>query len=215
MVEDGRHRLHTGVVGTGVVGFDPVRARGLFVPVVNAPDEGRDQLHARLTAGHRLTKGKQQRQVAMDAFALELRRSLDALPGGGDLDQHPLAANALRLVQRHEATRPRHGGGGVKTQAGVHLGGHTPGHMLQDRLTKAHQQVVHHLIQRLPTVGRHGIAQHRGIVGLLHRFQDQGRVGGGILWPELRQLQKVAGVGDHGGVLLEGFELVHGGLNYL
>jgi len=26
---------------------------------------------------------------------------------------------------------------------------------------------------------------------------------------ELRQLMKVASVGDHGGVLLEGFELVH------
>ena len=41
----------------------------------------------------------------------------------------------------------------------------------------------------------------------LHGFQDQRRIGRRITRRELRQLQEVAGVGNHGG---EGFELVDG-----
>jgi len=44
----------------------------------------------------------------------------------------------------------------------------------------------------------------------LHRLEDQRRVGGGVLRLELGQLPEIAGVGDHGGDLLERLQLVHG-----
>jgi hypothetical protein len=51
--------------------------------------------------------------------------------------------------------------------------------------------------------------QQRRVLGLLHRLQDERRVGGGVLRRELRQLAEVAGVGHHGGEGLESIELVH------
>jgi len=86
----------------------------LFVPVVNPTHEGRNELHPGLRAGQRLAKGEQQRQVGADAAALELRCGLDALPGGGDLDQHPVAGHAFGLVERHQALGALDGGGGVE-----------------------------------------------------------------------------------------------------
>ena len=173
-----------------------------------------------LATGHGLAKREQQRQIATDAFTLEFGRGLNALPGRSDLDQHTLAGTALRLIQRHDATRPRHGGGGVKAQSRIHLGRHTAGNGFQNLTAETHQQVVHHRIQRLAPVRGHGLGQQGRVFGLLHRLQNQGRVGGRVLRLELGQLLEVAGVGDHGGELFEGVELVHGvylrrRLNYL
>ena len=43
-----------------------------------------------------------------------------------------------------------------------------------------------------------------------HGLENQRRVGGGVLRRKTADLLKIAGVGDHGGILLEGIELVHG-----
>ncbi len=58
-----------------------VLAGVLLVPVENAPDEGRNQRHARLGAGDRLMQPKEQCQVAVNAFLLQNLGSLDAFPG--------------------------------------------------------------------------------------------------------------------------------------
>ena len=63
----------------------------LLVPVEDAAHERRDELDAGLGAGHRLGEGEEQREVAVDALLLEFGGGLDALPGGGDLDQDALA----------------------------------------------------------------------------------------------------------------------------
>ena len=56
----------------------------------------------------------------------------------------------------------------------------------------------------------YGLGQQGGVFGFLDRLQDQRRVGRRVLRLELGQLLEVAGVGDHGGELFEGVELVHG-----
>ena len=100
VVDGGAPTVHAGVVGAGVRGFVPGGAGALLVPVVDAADEGRDQLHAGVAAGHGLREAEQQRQVAVDAFAFQHLGGADAFPGGGDLDQHALAADARGFVQR-------------------------------------------------------------------------------------------------------------------
>ena len=203
-------RLHAGVVGAGHRGLVPLGAGGLLVPVVDAADEGADQLDAGVAAGHRLAEGEQQRQVAADAFLLELARRLDAFPGGGDLDQHPLARDARGLVQRDQAVRTRDRGGSVEAQARVDLGRDAARHHLQDLQAEAHQHLVDDLVERAAAVRRHRLGQQRRVLGLLHRLQDQRRIGRRILRRELGELLEVAGVGDDGGELLELIELIHG-----
>ncbi len=59
----------------------------------------------------------------------------------------------------------------------------------------------------------HGLLQERRVIGLLHCLQDERWVGGRVLRAKLGELQKVTGVGHHGGQGFEGVELVHG-MNY-
>ncbi|MCY1538647.1 hypothetical protein D9M68_741990 [compost metagenome] len=116
----------------------------------------------------------------MDAIALQAGGGLNAFPGGRDLDQHAVDVHALALVQVDDAARARHGGFGIEAQAGVHLGGHTAWDVFQDLAAEAHEQAVHGFVQPLRTVFRHRVLQQMGIVGLLHRLQDERRVGGRV-----------------------------------
>ena len=210
MVVDLRDRLHARVVGASTGGLIPARARLLLVPVVNAAHKGRDQLHLGLAASHCLGKREQQREVGVDALALQLCSGLNAFPGGGDLDEHTVDVDAFGLVQLNDALSARDGGAGVKAQAGIHFGGNATRHMLEDFAAKTHQQAVNHLVHRAPLPLGHGVLEQRCVLRLLHRLEDQRRVGGGVLRTELGQLQKVASVGNHGSELFEGVELVHG-----
>ena len=90
-----RDRLHARIVGALIV-----LARVLLVPVENAADEGRDERDARFGAGDRLVQAEEQRQVAVDAFLLEHLGGADAFPGGGDLDQDAVAADAGLVILR-------------------------------------------------------------------------------------------------------------------
>jgi hypothetical protein len=86
----------------------------------------------------------------------------------------------------------------------------TTRHDFQDFQPEAHQQVIDDLVQGPRTVLRDRRLQQRRVLRLLHRLEDQRRVGGGIARRELRQLMEIAGVGNDRGVGLELFELVHG-----
>jgi hypothetical protein len=66
---------------------DVVLAGVLLVPVEDAADEGRDEGDLGLGAGDGLVQAEEQGQVAVDALLLEDLGGLDALPGGGDLDE--------------------------------------------------------------------------------------------------------------------------------
>ena len=93
VVVDRRDRLHAGIVGALVV-----LAGVLLVPVEDAADEGRDQRDLGFGAGDGLVQTEEQRHVAVDAFLLQFLGGLDAFPGGGELDQDALAADACALV---------------------------------------------------------------------------------------------------------------------
>ena len=82
----------------GIVGAGVVLAGVLLVPVEDAADEGRDQRDLGLGAGDGLVQAEEQGQVAVDAFLFELLGGLDALPGGGELDEHALVADAGSVI---------------------------------------------------------------------------------------------------------------------
>ena len=70
----------------------------LLVPVEDAAHERRDQRHLRLGAADRLGKPKSSVMLQwMPSFSQLLGRP-DALPGGGELDQHALAPDARLFV---------------------------------------------------------------------------------------------------------------------
>ena len=132
---------------------DVVDALRLLVPVVDAADERRDQRHAGLGAGHGLGEAEQQRQVAVDAFALEPLGGADAFPGAGDLDQDALARRCRPPRTARSARAPwrcvpsvsklRRASTSVETR---------PGNDLEDLAAEVDEQLVHE------RVGRRGLA---------------------------------------------------------
>jgi len=57
----------------------------------------------------------------MDAFFFQHLGGADALPGGGNLDEHALAADANLVVLRDDAASLGDGAGGVIREASVHF----------------------------------------------------------------------------------------------
>ena len=95
VVEDGLHRLDTGVLLGSVL----LLVVGL-VPVKDTTNEGRDEEGAGLSTGDGLDGREDEGQVAVDAvLALEDVGGLDTLPGGGDLDEDTVLGDALRFVE--------------------------------------------------------------------------------------------------------------------
>ena len=91
-------------------------------------DEGRDEGDTSLGARNSLREAEEEGEVAVDAVvALELARSLDALPGRGDLDQDTLTLDTDRLVEGNEVLGLRLGCCLVEGQLGVDLSGDTAG----------------------------------------------------------------------------------------
>ena len=102
---DGGYGFDAGVFGRGVV---CVAVR--FVPVEDAADKGRDEVHARFCTGARLGLREEQGEVAVDAFFFEGFGGADALPGGRDFDEDAFAAHACRLVEGDDFARFGDGG---------------------------------------------------------------------------------------------------------
>ena len=96
-----------------------------------------------------LNRAEQQRQVAVDAFFLQHRRSLNALPGRCDLDQHALFADARGRVQPNQLARLGDGARGVEREACVDLGGDPAWHDVEDFETKADQYLINDGIDAL------------------------------------------------------------------
>ena len=207
---DGLDRLHAGVVGARLGSLIPVGASLLFVPVVNASDKGRDQLHLGLATSNRLALREQQGQVGVNALLLQLFGRLDAFPGRGDLDQHAVHMHAFGLVELDDALGTGDRGVRVKRQTRIHFGRHAARDDGQNLAAKAHQQAVHDLVQRPAAELLHRLGQQRRVFRLLHRLEDERRIGGRILRLELCQLVEIAGVCHHGGQRFECIELVHG-----
>ena len=65
-----------------------------LIPIHDAADERRDELHLGLGASDGLRQREEQGQIAVDAFLLEDFRGADAFPRGGDLDEDAFARDA-------------------------------------------------------------------------------------------------------------------------
>src|SRR5262249_4707555 len=82
-----------------------VAAALLLVPVVDAADEGRNERNAGLGAGHGLGKAEQERQIAVDALALQLFGGTNPFPGAGELDEDPLSADPRLFIHADQLAR--------------------------------------------------------------------------------------------------------------
>ena len=71
---------------------------------------------------------------------------------------------------------------------------------------KPHEETIDDFVKRPLAKTRDGLREQGRVVLFLDGLEDQGGIGGGVLWTKLRELMKVARVGDHGGELLERLE---------
>ncbi|RUS24477.1 hypothetical protein BC938DRAFT_473523 [Jimgerdemannia flammicorona] len=132
---------------TGVLVLIVVLAGGLLVPVKDTADEGRDQGDTSLSASDGLksarkmpeTEREQQRQVAVNVvLGLKNVRSLDTLPGRGDLDQDAVLVNAGLLVELDDTECLGNGALGIEGEAGINLGRDATGNDLEDLNTEVY-----------------------------------------------------------------------------
>ncbi|RUO95930.1 hypothetical protein BC936DRAFT_142945 [Jimgerdemannia flammicorona] len=150
---------------TGVLVLIVVLAGGLLVPVKVTADVGRDQGDTSLSAsdglknprviflqqpnpklhtnGVYLREREQQRQVAVNVvLGLKNVRSLDTLPGRGDLDRDATLVNAGLLVELDDTECLGNGALGIEGEAGINLGGDATGNDLEDLNTKVYQESI-------------------------------------------------------------------------
>ena len=91
-----------------------------------------------------LGEGEEEGEVAVDAVVpLQDLRRLDALPGGGELDQHPFLGHAELLVQGDQLQSLGHLAILVKAESRVHLSGDAALHHLEDLGSKPDKHLVH------------------------------------------------------------------------
>lgn len=117
-----------------------IQAQGIAALKTYTADEGRDEGDTSLSASNSLREAEQERKVAVDTVVtLKLARSLDTLPGRGDLDEHTLLLDANGLVEGDELLGLLLGGLLVEGEASVNLSGHTARDDLQDLLAELDQ----------------------------------------------------------------------------
>jgi hypothetical protein len=99
----------------------------------------------------------------------------------------------------------------VERQTGIHLGGNAAGHHFQDFLADGYRKTVAGQAYIAVAVGN-SLIQQLGIAWDRRGLEQQGRVGSGVLWLELGEGRKIAGIGYYSGELLELLQLGSHGL---
>ena len=146
---------------------------------------------------------------------MERLRGADPFPRGSNLDQHTFFGNPAFLIQTDQLARLLNGGRSVEGQPRIHLGRNPPRHDLQNFLPENGQQVVDDIADQFRTRQIRGLAlghrlvEQRCIFRLRDRLENKRRIRRRILRRKLADTFKIAGIGDHGGELLELVELVH------
>src|SRR5688572_30282751 len=97
-------------------GCNVLSATLLSVPIVDAAHERRDESHAGFGASDCLGEAEQQREVAVNAFALQLFRGANAFPGTGNLYEDTLTDDAGVIIQSNEPMSLGDGAVGVEAQ---------------------------------------------------------------------------------------------------
>lgn len=184
------------------------------MPVENTPHEGRNQIHARLGAGSRLGKRKQQRQITIDPCFFQLFSGTDTLPGRGQLDQNTFAANTGIVIEFDKALGLGNAGLGIVRKAGVHFGRNAAGHQLQNFHADIDRQPVGgvgHLCRPIVTLAArpgNGVIDIAAVFRDLGGVENQRRVSGRILRLIAFDGGDIAGIGYDGGHFTQGTEFV-------
>ena len=143
---------------------------------------------------------EQQSHVAIDAFLLQRFRGANSLPGRSDLDQNAFAANPIFLIKRDKVFGFGDDSLNIKRLLCGCLSGNSPRHNLQNLQAKCDQQPIENVFDqsfarkaRLLSIGDdflHQVAVLRHLGG----FENESRIGGGILGPEFLDCRKIARV---------------------
>ena len=180
-----------------------VAAGVVLVPVKDPPDEWGHQGDSHFGARDRLVKAEQQGQVAMDPFLFELLGGADALPGRGDLDQHPFALNAGRLVVADELVGLGNRALHIVGQARIGLGRNSSCHDVEDADAELHGQPVDCPIDDGFQMISHFLAgttqrgvDHVAVLWHLSRRRNQRGIRRCVAWFEPLDGVEVTGVSD-------------------
>jgi len=169
-----------------------------------------DEGHSRLRAGDGLVEAEEQREVAMNAFFFKHFRSTDAGPRGSDLDQNPVMADAGLIILGDNAARLGNGGLGVEGEPRIDLGGDPAGDDFENALAESHREALEGQFGHIGVAGVIALLVTRFfenavdkllIMRHLRSGRDERGVGGGVGGAEFFHRLKIAGVGDHRGVL--------------
>ncbi len=205
VVVDGGDGDHARIFARGVVTV----VLGL-VPVEDAAHERGDQEGTGFGTGAGLGEGKQQGQVGLDAFLFQHLGGADALPGGGQLDQDAIVADACFVVEADQFASLGDAGVGVEGETGVHFGGDAARDDFQHFQTDVDRQLVARvddllcLVLALGFGPVDGVFDQGGILGDLGCLQHQGGVGGGIDGLVTLDGFDITGIGNYRG---QGFQL--------
>ena len=143
----------------------------------------------------------------MPSFS-RLLGGLDAFPGGGELDQDALAADAGLLVGGDDLAGRGDRFLRVIREAGIHLGRDAAGDDLEDALAELDGELLEGEVGDLLLVGAFAELRSRAfkrtvndvrVLGHLRRSGDKRRICGRILRLEFLDGIEVAGIGDDSG----------------
>src|SRR5207344_3353522 len=124
-------------------------------------------------------KAEEQREVTVNALALQRLSRLDAFPGAADLDQDPLTVDARSAIQLDQRARLVDGAGGIEAEARVDLGRDASGNQLQNLQAEIHGQLVHEdrglggAVRALLGGMRGGLLHQAAVLRQLSRFQQE------------------------------------------
>jgi hypothetical protein len=204
VVEDALDRADTWVLRSRI-GL----SSGGLVPIEDTSDEWGDEVGTGLSGGDGLLKREHEGQVGVNTvLGLELTGGLDALPGGGDLDENTLLVNSDGLVEINDVKSLVNRGLLVEGETGINFGGDLSWNDGENFLSELDEESVKgsidlriDVITVFLSVSNGGIDQ-MSVFWLLGSSKDERWVGGGILWLVLGDSSEITAVTDNSGASL-------------
>mmetsp|Transcript_84607 Transcript_84607/g.171561 ORF Transcript_84607/g.171561 Transcript_84607/m.171561 type:complete len:250 (-) Transcript_84607:140-889(-) len=132
-----------------------------LVPVQNSSGEWGYQVCTCLGSCCCLQVGKDQCDVALDAFLFQNLGSLDSFPSSGQLDENAATTNAHFVVHFDNFPGPLDTSFCIVAQANINLGRNTSGYQSSQFGSKIHRQFVHSEVDTRLSVGHWGVSTPR------------------------------------------------------
>mmetsp|Transcript_25792 Transcript_25792/g.60729 ORF Transcript_25792/g.60729 Transcript_25792/m.60729 type:complete len:466 (-) Transcript_25792:95-1492(-) len=181
-----------------------------LVPVQDASRKGRHQIGVRLGGGRGLQKGKDERDVAVDALLFQNLGGLDALPGPGQLDEDAALVDAHLFVHLDDSPGPLDAGVNVVAEPDVDLGRYLSGHQCRQFGTEADGELVHGEVDLRFEIGHGGVPSAQLLLGVGNGFGNHVLVALVAAGTRLAHKERVGrGIGHEsgGGVLFDHVEI--------